>query len=744
MEEQGRGLRRFLAELKRRKVYRVGATYVAAAFVVWQAAEIAFPALGLPDAALRLVVVASLLGFPVALALAWIYEVRPEPDAPEGGATPTLLGSWPVIAAVVVLIVTTAVAYRVLRPWHEAPDSLRIAVFPLNTLSQGGETLGEGLADLISMGLDGAPGFTVVDPRALWPPLLAAGASPLGELGENSFAQASRRFEASHFVTGTIMDVGAALQVALRVYEAESGEPVASIRASASPDSLGRLVDQLTVDLVASLWPGDEIPAVGRVDQHATSDPQALTSYLEAMAYARRGRFDEATEAIERAVAEDSTFALAHLEHFRIQSWLLSLNNQPLLGLREIIDRAMAFRERLTPRNRMRVEADRALDDTDAVTAAGLFERIVEMDPSDANAWASLAFLQAQDGWQVRRTFQDTRPTLERAIALDSLNVPLLNLLGLLQLLQGDTAGAARTAETLQSMDPEGPIPIGFRSGLSLLTAPDHAVDSVIRAIADLDAGPVIATIRNTRMVDLDRSGRLAEFLRDSASQVMHQQLGRGAAIQVALARGEAARVDSLVHSQSTTPAFRARTHQYLVVMALAGVGDADVAGHAARALEERAPLDSLAWAVDNLEDGWAAAWAAGAYHAALGDATRAAAYRDAFLALPGGGIIPQWNESLAADIEARMAARRGQAEAALAAATRAYDLWLIHDADEGEWYPEPAIRYFLATLLEASGREEDAAWLYRSFLPPHWASFYSALAQDRVTVEPASVAGKN
>jgi TolB-like protein len=741
MKEQGRGLRRFLAELKRRKVYRVGATYVAAAFVVWQAAEIAFPSLGLPEAALRLVVVASLLGFPVAVALAWIYEVRPEPDAPEGGATPTLLGSWPVIATVVVLIVTAAVAYRVLRPGHEAPDSLRIAVFPLNTLSPGGETLGEGVADLISVGLDGAPGFTVVDPRALWPPLLAAGASPLAELGENAFTQASRRFEASHFVTGTVMDVGAALQVALRVYETKSGEPVASIRASASRDSLGRLVDQLTVDLVASLWSGNEIPAVGRVDQHATSDPQALAAYLEAMAHSRRGRFDEATEAIERAVAEDSTFALAHLEHFRIQSWVLSLNNQPLLGLREIIDRAMAFRERLTPRNRMRVEADRALDDTDAVIAAGLFERIVEIDPSDADAWASLAFLQAQYGWQVRRTFQETRPTLDRAIALDSLNVPLLNLLGLLQLIQGDTDGAA---ETLQSMDPEGPIPIGFRSGLSLLTAPENAVDSVIRDIADLDAGPVIAAIRNTRMVDLDRSRRLAEFLRDSATQALHRQLGRGAALQVLVARGEATRVDSLVHSPATTPAFRARVHQYLVAMALAGTGDGEVARHAAEALEEWAPLDSLSWAVDSLEDAWAAAWAAGAYHAALGDTTRAVAYRDAILSLPGGGIIPRWRESLAADIEARMAARRGQAEAALAAATRAYDLWTIHNPDEGGWYPEPAIRFFLADLLEASGREEDAGWLYRSFLPPHWDSFYTVLAQDRVHVEPASVTGKN
>ncbi|MGW8267899.1 MAG: hypothetical protein ACWGSQ_16145, partial [Longimicrobiales bacterium] len=221
----------------------------------------------------------------------------------------------------------------------------------------------------------------------------------------------------------------------------------------------------------------------------------------------------------------------------------------------------------------------------------------------------------------------------------------------------------------------------------------------------------------------------LVEFLRDSASQVMHRQLGSGAALQIEVARGEAARVDSLVHSPSTDPTFRARVHQYLVAMALAGTGDRDVALHAAESLADRVPADSLPWAIENLDEAWAAAWAAGAYHAALGDTVRAGDYRDAMLALPGGGVIPRWHESLASDIEARLASRRGEAEAALTAATRAYELWTIHTAEEGGWYPEPAIRFHLADLLETSGRGEDAAWLYRSFLPPHWVSFYTVLA---------------
>lgn len=71
-------LRAFLGELKRRKVYRVAAAYAAVGFVIFQVAATAFPALHLPLAAQTLVVVLVLLGFPIALVLAWAFEVSPE------------------------------------------------------------------------------------------------------------------------------------------------------------------------------------------------------------------------------------------------------------------------------------------------------------------------------------------------------------------------------------------------------------------------------------------------------------------------------------------------------------------------------------------------------------------------------------------------------------------------------------------------------------------------------------------
>jgi TolB-like protein len=83
-----RGYQQFFAELKRRHVFKVAAIYGAVAFGVLQVADPLGTALGLSDSFLSLVVGLLLLGFPVALVLAWAFEVTPdgvqkaEPAAP--------------------------------------------------------------------------------------------------------------------------------------------------------------------------------------------------------------------------------------------------------------------------------------------------------------------------------------------------------------------------------------------------------------------------------------------------------------------------------------------------------------------------------------------------------------------------------------------------------------------------------------------------------------------------------------
>lgn len=68
----------FLGELKRRNVIRTGVLYVVASWIVLQVGDVLFEAMGLPDIALRIVLGILLLGFPLALVFAWVFELTPE------------------------------------------------------------------------------------------------------------------------------------------------------------------------------------------------------------------------------------------------------------------------------------------------------------------------------------------------------------------------------------------------------------------------------------------------------------------------------------------------------------------------------------------------------------------------------------------------------------------------------------------------------------------------------------------
>jgi TolB-like protein len=71
-------VRSFFAELKRRNVYRVAISYAVVAWLLMQIATQIFPFLEIPNWAIRLVIMLLALGFPIALILAWAYELTPE------------------------------------------------------------------------------------------------------------------------------------------------------------------------------------------------------------------------------------------------------------------------------------------------------------------------------------------------------------------------------------------------------------------------------------------------------------------------------------------------------------------------------------------------------------------------------------------------------------------------------------------------------------------------------------------
>jgi TolB-like protein len=70
--------RNFLAELKRRNVYKVAITYAVVGWLLVQVATQVFPFFEIPNWAVRLIVLAIVIGFPIALIIAWAFELTPE------------------------------------------------------------------------------------------------------------------------------------------------------------------------------------------------------------------------------------------------------------------------------------------------------------------------------------------------------------------------------------------------------------------------------------------------------------------------------------------------------------------------------------------------------------------------------------------------------------------------------------------------------------------------------------------
>jgi hypothetical protein len=226
------------------------------------------------------------------------------------------------------------------------------------------------------------------------------------------------------------------------------------------------------------------------------------------------------------------------------------------------------------------------------------------------------------------------------------------------------------------------------------------------------------------------RAEVLLAMLRERAQSGLEANRAASEQARLWIAEGRAATVDSAL----STPGFQDPVvywgiQRLLVASALSGVGNAALAERAAAALARHVPLDS-AMAYFYTRPAWWVTWLVGAYHAQFGDTLFARRARGVIGTFPSGGSPAAYREALQADIDARLAARRGDLQRALVHARQAFELWSIHTENAAESMPEPTIRFHLALLLKATGDTARAAPLLRSMVPPvSWFGFYTARA---------------
>jgi TolB-like protein/Tfp pilus assembly protein PilF len=301
---RGQGLMSLIEELKRRKVFKVGAAYLVVAWLVVQAASIGFPAFDAPTWALRSFILVAFLGFPVALVMAWVFDATPEGVKLDPAST----GTVRVFAVATLLAVLALFWYYRGQPSYRAgdvpavSDAPSVAVLPFANLSGKADEdyFSDGMTEELLNVLAKVPKLKVAARTSVFAFKGKGGdVKAIGrELGVNHIVEGSIRREGDHVrVTAQLVRVLDGFHVWSENYDREVKSVIAL-----QDEIAKRIGDQLTASL------GVTAPAAAR----AQVDPVAYDEYLKGRTLLRsRKDLPGAIAHFQSAVAKAPDFAAA-------------------------------------------------------------------------------------------------------------------------------------------------------------------------------------------------------------------------------------------------------------------------------------------------------------------------------------------------------------------------------------------------------------------------------------------------
>jgi TolB-like protein/tetratricopeptide (TPR) repeat protein len=162
-------INRALGELRRRQVYRLAGIYVIGGWLILQVADVLLEIIDAPDGSLRMIALVLVLGFPLALVLAWVYDITPAgvvrtPRAEEAAPEP-LHWNWRWLDYAIIVALLAILGFVLVRD-VDIPDpgaASSIAVLPFADLSPAGDNrhFSDGLTEALMDSLARVPGLQV-------------------------------------------------------------------------------------------------------------------------------------------------------------------------------------------------------------------------------------------------------------------------------------------------------------------------------------------------------------------------------------------------------------------------------------------------------------------------------------------------------------------------------------------------------------------------------------------------------
>src|SRR2546421_9333969 len=359
--------RNFFAELKRRNVYKVAVAYAVVAWLLIQAASIILPTFEAPGWTMKILVAALAIGFPIAVVLAWAFEVTPEgikraedvlPNESithrTGGKLIATTIALAVIAGALLVYQMVGTARWAVRS-DDKDDGRRsatslpvaeksIAVLPFENLSEdkANAFFASGIQDEILTRLAKINSLKVIS-RTSTQQYQSKPAS-LSEIG--------RQLGVAHILEGSVQKVGNAVHINVQLIKAVTDTHVWAESYNRKLDDIfaveaevaGAVAEQLNAKLTGS--------EKQELAPKPTDNPAAYEAYLRGVT-----RFEELTQesrnaavsAFDEAVRLDPTFALAWATLSRTHSitYLQNLDRSP--ARKAAAERSLAEAVRLQP-----------------------------------------------------------------------------------------------------------------------------------------------------------------------------------------------------------------------------------------------------------------------------------------------------------------------------------------------------------------------------------------------------------
>ena len=402
------GFSDFVAELKRRRVFRAVVGYGLVAFALLQVIEPVMHGLHWPDAVLTWVVAGLALGFPVVVALAWVFDInagRIERTGPAAGWRGMRLAG--LLAGIGVLAAIPGVAwYFVLRPGAAAQQgeavgraasdaasppsdiqALSIAVMPLMDMSPGKdqEYFADGLAEELLNLLAKVPSLHVT-----------SRSSAFSFKGKGvAIPEIARRLKVAHILEGSVRTAGNRVRVTAQLIDARTDNHLWSETYDRPMDDIFAVQDEIAAAVVASL----KISLLGAVPRAKATDPSAYALSLEGRQYARlftKEGFERSIALFKQALMIDPRYATAWdgLAQNYINQAINGLlpSNEGYRMARDAANKTIAIDPGFASAYaRLGTIASRFDDDLPA--AARHFERALALDPTSSSIIGNAASL---------------------------------------------------------------------------------------------------------------------------------------------------------------------------------------------------------------------------------------------------------------------------------------------------------------------------------------------------------------